>query len=131
MSDMDACHYHTGEKAERPWGAWVVLRAYAGAILKEIRVNPGCRLSLQSHRLRNENWTVMQGTATVEIDGVVQILPEGACVTVPRGSRHRLGNSSQDTLIVVEIQSGELLSEDDIERYEDDYHRASEKPLNN
>ncbi len=127
MSDMDACHYHTGEKAERPWGAWAVLRAYPGAILKEIRVNPGCRLSLQSHRLRDENWIVMQGTATVEIEGDMRTLPEGAVVSVPRGSRHRLGNSSREPLIVIEIQSGELLSEDDIERHEDDYHRASEE----
>ncbi len=123
MSDMDLSHYHTGEKAERPWGSWAVFNVYPRAILKQIRVKPGGRLSLQSHRHRDELWTVVQGTATVEIDGSIRRLGEGGVVTVPRGSRHRLGNDAQEMLIVIEIQSGELLSEEDIERYEDDYHR--------
>ncbi len=126
MSDMDACHYHTGEKAKRPWGGWAVLCVYPRAILKQICVNPGSRLSLQSHAHRDELWTVVQGTATVEIDGCVQSVPEGGIVRVPRGSHHRLGNRTQEGLVVIEIQSGELLSEDDIERYEDDYHRAAD-----
>ncbi len=123
---MDLSHYHTGERAERPWGSWAVFSVYPRAILKQIRVKPGCRLSLQSHRHRDELWTVVQGVATVEIDGKVESLSEGGVVTVPRGSHHRLGNRSQEELIVIEIQSGELLSEEDIERYEDDYHRAPE-----
>ncbi len=126
MSGMDLSHYHTGEKAERPWGGWAVFNVYPHAILKQICVNPGCRLSLQSHQHRDELWTVVQGTATVEIDGEVQILPEGGGITVPRGRRHRLGNNADEVLIVIEIQSGELLSEQDIERYEDDYHRTRE-----
>ncbi len=126
MSDMDLSHYHTGEKAERPWGSWAVFNVYPRAILKQIRVNPGCRLSLQSHRHRDELWTVVQGTATVELDGDVRVVSEGGVVTVPRGSYHRLGNRTEDLLVVIEIQSGELLSEEDIERHEDDYHRASE-----
>ncbi len=128
---MDLSHYHTGEKAERPWGSWAVFNVYPRAILKQIRVKPGCRLSLQSHEHRDELWTVVQGTAAVEIDGRVQNVPEGGVVKVPRGSRHRLGNRTQEWLVVIEIQSGELLSEEDIERYEDDYHRAHEdEPTN-
>ncbi len=126
MNDMEWCHYHTGEQAERPWGCWSVFCVYPRAILKQIRVKPGCRLSLQSHRHRDELWTVVQGTATVEIDGELRTLPEGGTVTVPRGAHHRLSNKTQEWLTVIEIQSGELLSEDDIERFEDDYHRAPE-----
>ncbi len=124
---MDLSHYHTGEKAQRPWGSWAVLAVYPRAILKQIRVTPGCRLSLQSHEHRDELWTVVQGVATVEIDGQQRHVPEGGVVTVPRGSRHRLGNEGQGLLIVIEIQSGETLSEEDIERYEDDYHRTPEE----
>ncbi len=124
---MDVNLYHTGEKAQRPWGSWAVLAVYPHAILKQIRVNPGCRLSLQSHEHRDEQWTVVQGSAAVEIDGVQQCLPQGCVVTVPRGSRHRLGNNGREVLIVIEIQRGELLSEEDIERYEDDYHRTPEE----
>ncbi len=127
MTTMDLSHYHIGDEAIRPWGVWSVFNVYPHAILKQIKVKPGCRLSLQSHRHRDELWTVVQGTAMVEIDGCVQELPVGRVVTVPRGSRHRLGNASRDWLVVIEIQSGELLSEEDIERYEDDYHRAPEE----
>ncbi len=122
----DLSHYHTGEKAERPWGTWSVLSVYPHAILKQIRVKPGCRLSLQGHQHRDELWTVVQGTASVEIDGREQVLCEGGTVKVPCGSRHRLANDTQDWLVVIEIQSGDILSEEDIERYEDDYHRAPE-----
>ncbi len=124
---MDLSHYHTGERAERPWGSWAVFNVYPRAILKQIRVKPGSRLSLQSHAHRDELWTVVQGTATVELDGSMQTLTEGRSITVPRGCRHRLGNAGADTLTVIEIQHGELLSEEDIERYEDDYHRAPEE----
>ncbi len=123
---MERNCYHTGDHAERPWGSWAVLCVYPRAILKQIRVKPGCRLSLQSHRHRDELWTVVQGTARVETDGVEQLLAEGSVLTVPRGCRHRLGNATQEWLTVIEIQSGDWLSEADIERYEDDYHRAPE-----
>ncbi len=124
MNDMDLSHYHNGDHAERPWGSWAVFCVYPNAILKQIKVKPGCRLSLQSHEHREELWTVVQGSATVEIDGTLKTLSEGEVLTVPRGSLHRLGNSTQEWLTVIEIQHGTILSEQDIVRYEDDYHRA-------
>ncbi len=126
MSGMDICDYHAGDRAERPWGSWSVLAIYPRAILKRIEVKPGCRLSRQSHRHREELWLVVQGTATVEIDGEEKHLEEGESVRVPCLSRHRLSNDSHELLVVAELQRGELLSEEDIERYEDDYHRAPE-----
>ncbi len=129
MSDMDLSAYHKGERAERPWGSWSVFNVYPRAILKQIIVNPGCRLSLQSHQYRDEQWAVVQGSATVEIDGVEQILGESGTVMVPRCSRHRLSNHTPDPLIVLELQRGDILSEEDIERYEDDYHRAPEDEI--
>ncbi len=126
MSEMDICDYHAGERAERPWGSWSVLAVYPRAILKRIEVQPGCRLSLQGHQHREELWLVVQGTATVEIDGVERKLTEGESAQVPRMSPHRLSNATQELLVVAELQRGDILSEEDIERYEDDYHRAPE-----
>ncbi len=123
---MDICAYHLGEKAERPWGSWAVLSVNPRAIIKQIVVKPGCRISLQSHQHREELWTVVQGMATVEIDGEFNSLNEGESVMVPRGCRHRLSNASHHPLIVIEHQRGDVLSEEDIVRYEDDYHRAPE-----
>ncbi len=124
---MDLSVYHAGEKAERPWGSWAVLKVYPRAILKQIIVKPGCRLSLQSHEHRDEQWAVVQGTATVEIDGHVLTMGESGSVMVPRCCRHRLSNLTQEPLIVLELQRGDILSEEDIERYEDDYNRAGDE----
>ncbi len=124
MNESDFSRYRTGEKAMRPWGNWSVLAVYPRAILKKIEVKPGCRLSLQGHQHREELWVVVQGRALVEIDGNLRELSEGESVLVPCMSRHRLGNAAEQLLVVVEIQRGDILSEDDIERYEDDYHRA-------
>ncbi len=131
MSGMDICDYHAGDSAERPWGSWKVLAVYPRAILKRIEVKPGCRLSLQGHRHREELWLVVQGMATVEIDGAEQLLHEGEYARVPRLSTHRLSNGTQELLVVAELQRGEFLSEEDIERYEDDYHRAPEDVQDN
>ena len=69
---------------------------------------------------------MVQGTATVEIDGELRLLEEGESVMVPRGSRHRLSNAAGEYLVVVEHQRGAILSEEDIVRYEDDYDRTTQ-----
>ncbi len=115
--------YHEGESAERPWGAWRVFAVYPHSILKQIVVNPGGRLSLQRHQHRVEHWIVAQGVATVEIDGVTRQVVEGEAVNLPRGCCHRLSNEAEEQLVVIELQQGDILSEDDIERIDDDYNR--------
>jgi len=112
------------DHAERPWGTWTVLREDKGYKVKLIEVRPGHRLSLQSHRHRSEHWVVVSGKARVLLDGQVLELspPESAVIEV--GAVHRLENPGSDPLVIVEVQTGEILSEEDIIRLEDDYQRA-------
>lgn len=107
-----------------PWGSHTCLEAGAGYQVKRICVNPGARLSLQSHRHRSENWVVAEGRALVTIDGRRIRLDTGGHVTVPLGAHHRIENDSEYPLTVIEVQKGEYLGEDDIIRYEDDYGRC-------
>ncbi len=117
--------YCEGESAERPWGSWRVFGVYPRSILKQIVVQPGNRLSLQRHQHRVEHWIVAQGVATVEIDGETRSVPEGEAVNLPRGCSHRLSNDTNEPLVVIELQQGDILSEDDIERIDDDYNRET------
>ena len=109
---------------ERPWGSYEVLASGPGHQVKRLAVQPGARLSLQSHRLRAELWCVVAGTAEATLDGVVSRLLVGDVLRIPVGAVHRLANPDVDeTLVVVEVQTGESFSEDDITRYEDDFGR--------
>jgi mannose-6-phosphate isomerase-like protein (cupin superfamily) len=109
----------------RPWGYFEVLAGLSGVPhnLKRLHVNPGSRLSLQSHQKRSEVWSVVQGEALAEIDGTSRRLRYGEIATIPAGVKHRLSNPGDVTLIVVELQTGESFEEEDIIRYEDDHAR--------
>ncbi len=112
------------ETADRPWGRWTVLTEGGGYKVKLIEVWPGHRLSLQFHHHRSEHWVVVSGRARVVIgDRTVEATPLESMV-IPVGAVHRLENPGADPLVVVEVQQGEILSEEDIVRLEDDYHRA-------
>ena len=115
--------YSIGEIGERPWGMWEVLTVGSKYIVKRITVHPGQRLSLQRHQHRSETWTVAQGVATVECDQVVSECGIGECICIPQGCVHRLSNKTEVPVIIVEIQVGDILDEEDIERFEDDYCR--------
>ena len=91
--------------------------------VKRIHVNPGASLSLQSHCFRSEHWVVVEGSAKVTIDDQVKIIVEGQSVYVPIGAKHRLENSGQVSMVLIEVQLGSYLGEDDIIRYEDLYSR--------
>jgi len=108
----------------KPWGAYRVLDRRDRYQVKWLEVKPGARLSYQSHEHRSEHWTVVRGTATVTLDGRTLQVPCGEHVHIPFRSRHRLENQAEETLRVVEVQTGDYLGEDDIVRYEDDYGRA-------
>ena len=86
-------------------------------------VNPGEILSLQSHKHRSEFWYVSEGVATVECDNNIFDLNKHESTNIPLYSKHRLSNNSNEVLKVIEVQIGDLLSEDDITRYEDRYER--------
>jgi mannose-1-phosphate guanylyltransferase/mannose-6-phosphate isomerase len=91
--------------------------------VKKIFVQPGAALSLQSHCHRSEHWIVVEGTAQVTVDKKVQILTEGQSVYVPLGAVHRMENPGKIPMVLIEVQTGSYLGEDDIIRYEDIYAR--------
>jgi mannose-1-phosphate guanylyltransferase/mannose-6-phosphate isomerase len=114
------CH----TKVNRPWGSYTVLEEDPqGFKLKRIEVAPGARLSLQSHKQRSEHWVVVSGTATVTNGNDVTTVYKNQSTYIPIGTRHRLENLGTEPLHIVEIQVGEYLGEDDIQRYEDNYGR--------
>ncbi|MFQ5848837.1 MAG: phosphomannose isomerase type II C-terminal cupin domain [Candidatus Methylomirabilales bacterium] len=113
------------QTAERPWGTWTVLKEGAGYKVKLIEVSPGQRLSLQFHHHRTEHWVVVTGTARVIIGNHVLELRPFESAVIPVGAVHRLENPGADPLLIVEVQKGEVTSEEDIVRLEDDYQRAS------
>ncbi len=112
-----------GRTVYRPWGKYTTLESADKFKVKIIRVEPNKRLSLQKHLHRSEHWTVVKGTALVEIDGKTQLLRQNESTYIPIGAIHRLSNNGKIPLKIIEVQVGEYLEEDDIIRYEDDYRR--------
>ena len=110
-------------KDYRPWGWFESLAMGEGFQVKRIHVKPGAALSLQSHERRSEHWIVVEGTARVTIDDTVQTMAQGQSVYVPLGARHRLENPGEMPMVLIEVQIGTYLGEDDIVRYEDLYAR--------
>lgn len=108
----------------RPWGCYTVLEEAPRYKIKKIIVNVGAALSLQRHQHRSEHWIVVKGTALVEIEGKQQFIHENESVYVPKSSLHRLSNPGKIPLEIIEVQNGEYLGEDDIERYTDNYGRS-------
>jgi len=108
----------------RPWGAFYVLDEMPGFKVKRIVVKEGGRLSLQSHKYRKEHWTVVEGTATITVDNKVVAMTRGGAIDVPLGAKHRLENLHKGEVIIIEVQFGDYLGEDDIIRYDDIYARA-------
>ncbi len=110
----------------RPWGNYECLDIGNGYQVKRIVVTPGGTLSLQKHRHRAEHWVVVQGKAEVTIDDNIQILEPNQSVYVPLGSVHRLANREAEPVVLIEVQSGDYLGEDDIIRLEDVYNREAD-----
>ncbi|NPA65386.1 MAG: mannose-1-phosphate guanylyltransferase/mannose-6-phosphate isomerase [Epsilonproteobacteria bacterium] len=113
-----------GRTVYRPWGKYTNLENADKFKVKILRVEPGKRLSLQKHLHRSEHWTVVEGTAFVEIDEKSQLLRPNESTYIPIGAIHRLSNKGKIPLKIIEVQVGEYLEEDDIIRYEDDYRRT-------
>ena len=107
----------------RPWGSYISLAEGSYWQVKKITVNPKCSLSLQLHKHRTEHWIVVSGTAQVEIDGKVSSLSKNQSTYIPLESKHRLSNKGKEILVLIEVQSGSYLGEDDIIRFEDNYGR--------
>ena len=110
-------------KDHRPWGWFESLILSHSFQVKRICVHPGAALSLQSHKYRSEHWIVVDGVAKVTIDDKVELLEAGKSVYVPLGAIHRMENPGTQPMILIEVQIGTYLGEDDIVRYEDAYAR--------
>jgi len=108
----------------RPWGFFETLALADRFQVKRIVVKPGAALSLQSHMHRSEHWIVVAGTARVTIGDEVRLISENESVYIPLGARHRLENPGRLPMVLIEVQTGAYLGEDDIVRYEDVYARG-------
>ncbi len=108
----------------RPWGWFESLALSDRFQVKRITVNPGGRLSLQSHEHRSEHWIVVEGTAQVTIDDTVQSVEANQSVYIPLGAIHRMENLGHEPMVLIEVQTGDYFGEDDIKRYDDVYARG-------
>ena len=112
------------ESEERPWGKWTVLNEGMGYKIKLLEVSPGHRLSLQFHQYRNEYWVVVSGMARVVIGDKISELGPMQSAIVPMRTIHRIENPYSQPVVILEVQQGYKLVEEDIVRLQDDYHRG-------
>lgn len=111
---------------QRPWGTYTVLEEAPGFKIKRIEVLPGAQLSLQMHNHRAEHWVVVSGTALVVNGEEEMTLGVSQSTYIPTGNKHRLSNPAEDLLVMIEVQTGAYLGEDDIIRFDDIYGRAKD-----
>lgn len=124
LQSKGALQAMTAPKHHRPWGWYESLSLADRFQVKRIHVHPGGTLSLQSHMHRSEHWVVVAGTARVTCDGQVQLVTENQSIYIPLGAKHRLENPGKMPMILIEVQTGPYVGEDDIIRYEDIYDRV-------
>lgn len=121
---------HQNERVERPWGWFESLGSGEGYQVKRLLVRAGNRISLQRHQHRSEHWVVVSGEGWLECEGRSIPAEVGTHLAIPQGAVHRARAGALD-LLIVEVQQGPWLSEDDIERLSDDYGRpAAQVPTN-
>ncbi len=124
LKDKDAKQATEFPWDQRPWGMFETLALGDRFQVKRIVVKPGGILSLQSHHHRAEHWIVVAGTAKVTIDGSEKLLSENESVYIPLGAVHRMENPGKVPMVLIEVQTGTYLGEDDIVRFEDAYDRG-------
>jgi mannose-1-phosphate guanylyltransferase / mannose-6-phosphate isomerase len=114
----------TFPRDHRPWGWYESLVIGDRFQVKRIVVHPGASLSLQSHHHRSEHWIVVEGTAKVTVNDDVRLVTENQSVYIPLGAVHRMENPGKVNMVLIEVQTGSYLGEDDIIRYDDVYARS-------
>ncbi|MGC9021632.1 MAG: mannose-1-phosphate guanylyltransferase/mannose-6-phosphate isomerase [Dissulfurimicrobium sp.] len=120
--------YRLHRTVHRPWGTYTVLEERDRFKIKRIVVKPGAALSLQMHHHRSEHWIVVSGTAKVINGKDERLVRVNESTYIPAGNRHRLINPGMIDLVMIEVQTGEYLEEDDIVRFDDQYGRGQEQP---
>jgi mannose-1-phosphate guanylyltransferase/mannose-1-phosphate guanylyltransferase/mannose-6-phosphate isomerase len=123
LQEKNAKQAEAFPKDHRPWGWFESLVIGNRFQVKRIVVHPGAALSLQSHHHRSEHWIVVEGTAKVTVDEEVKLVTENQSVYIPLGAVHRMENPGKVPMVLIEVQTGSYLGEDDIIRYEDVYAR--------
>ncbi len=113
------------KKIHRPWGFYESIEESNCWQIKKIEVNPGASLSLQMHNHRSEHWIVLEGDAKVQVNEEIKFLSKNESIYIPIKSKHRLSNPSKVNLVLIEVQTGNYLGEDDIIRFDDIYGRTS------
>ena len=113
----------TNKTIFRPWGYFNSIEESPNWKVKEIFVNPNSSLSLQKHLHRSEHWIILEGKASIQINDSKKELIANESTFIPKGAKHRLSNKENSPLIIIEIQCGTYLGEDDIIRFEDNYGR--------
>ena len=113
------------KKMYRPWGSFTSIEKGSSWQVKRLEIKPKASISLQMHKHRAEHWIIVDGIAKVEINGESSFLRKNESTYIPMGSKHRLSNPDESTLILIEVQSGNYLGEDDIIRFEDNYGRTN------
>ena len=121
-ADHDAHKLH--RTVHRPWGTYTVIEEGTGFKIKRIEVKPGASLSLQMHHHRSEHWIVVSGTAKVVNGEREMLVATNESTFIPATHKHRLENPTREPLVMIEVQSGGYLGEDDIVRFADTYGRA-------
>lgn len=123
LKDKDIKEAKESVTIYRPWGNYTVLEESLSYKIKKIVIKPKKRLSLQYHKKRSEHWVVIKGEAKVHIDGKEFTIIHNESAFVPQGKKHRLENSKDYSLEIIEVQCGAYVGEDDIVRIEDDFYR--------
>ncbi|MDR1495099.1 MAG: phosphomannose isomerase type II C-terminal cupin domain [Rickettsiales bacterium] len=113
-----------GKLVQRPWGTFELILETENYVVKRLVVYPDSMLSLQSHNHRNEHWVVVEGEGIITVREEKFLKKRDEQVYIPKGAKHRAANVKQENLVLIEVQTGDLLSEDDIVRYEDIYGRV-------
>jgi len=109
---------------KRPWGTYQTLKIKQNCQIKWIEIYPKSKLSLQKHLKRSEHWIVVEGSPLITIDKTKKIFHKNDHVFIPKEAIHRIENETDQTIIIVEVQIGSYLGEDDIIRLEDIYGRS-------
>ena len=109
---------------ERPWGKYEILLKGTDFQVKRIEIKPYSRFSLQKHLKRAEKWIVVSGVGTATVGNKETPVAKGSFIEVAQGEIHRMQNTSDKPLVLIEVQFGNYLGEDDIVRLQDDFNRS-------
>ena len=110
-------------QTNRPWGSYAVLQSEVSFQVKKLVVQPGMRLSLQSHKFRSEHWFIVSGSGITLVDGTEKFVEAGDSVDIATGLKHRITCTSEEPLVFIEVQTGSSFDESDIIRFDDDFGR--------